>query len=148
MTDKLLKLKAKATEDVQVISAVLQDAIAPVCDMLYRPEDRNFIMVVHRLRHESAGEICPERICCAVNLRGVEAVQTYGIDLTKRSDMLDLLAIMPDADGLQFIFAGGAKLRLQLDKETGSRQAWSMIVEDFGGAWPASCTPCHEEKAG
>jgi hypothetical protein len=40
-----------------------------------------------------------------------------------------------------FIFAGGAKIRLQL-------QDWSMIVEDFGEAWPAQCNPCHEEGSG
>ena len=73
----MLKLKAQDVEDLQVISAVLQDAIVPVCDMTWRPEDKNFIMVVQRLCREAAplaaGKL--ERVCCAVNVRGVEQVQ-------------------------------------------------------------------------
>jgi hypothetical protein len=140
MTTQPLKLKAEDAEDVQVISAVLQDAIAPVCDMLYNPADKNFIMVVHRLRRET--EDAPlERICCAVNLRGVESVKTHGIDLNKQERMLDLLAVMPEKQTVDFIFAGDAEIRVQLG-------AWSMIVEDFGEAWPASCSPCHDAATG
>lgn len=146
MTETLLKLKAKDAEDVQVISAVLQDAIAPVLDMVYKPEDKNFIMVVHRLRHEAAGTSGLERICCAINLRGAESVQTQGIDLTRRSQMLDLLAVMQEGNALHFIFAGEAQLRIQLamGAEQSGQNNWSMFIEDFGDPWPASCNPCHD----
>ncbi len=136
MSGAPLKLKAQDAEDVQVISAVLQDAIAPVCDMIYRADDKNFIMVVHRLRREV--EDGPERICCAVNLSGIDAVQTQGIDLSNQEQILELLAIMPEGNAMQFIFAGNAKIKIEAKK-------WSMIVEDFGEAWPASCSPCHDE---
>lgn len=136
---KPLKLKAQDADDIQVISAVLQDAIAPVCDMAYRPEEKNFIMVVHRLRREDENTEKPERICCAVNIQGVEKAQLHGLDLKQQEQMLDLLAALPEDRSIQFIFAGGAKIRLQLGD-------WAMIVEDFGEAWPASCTPCHDAE--
>lgn len=134
MSGKLLKLKAEDNEDVQVISAVLQDAIVPVCDMIYKADEKNFVMVVHRLCREE-GNL--ERICCAVNVRGVESAQLQSIDLTKQGDMLDLLAAMPDEKAVTFVFAGGAKIRLHLDN-------WLMIVEDFGEPWPVQCNPCHD----
>jgi hypothetical protein len=84
-----IKLKAKDAEDVQVISAVLQDSIAPVCDMVFNPDDKNFIMVVHRLNREAAVDGL-ERICCAVNMRGVEAAQLQGINLNQQSRRYDL----------------------------------------------------------
>lgn len=137
MTDKLLKLRAKDTEDVGVISAMLQDAIAPVCDMIFKPDEKNFIMVVHRLRREAGEGGKLERICCAINASGVESVQTHGIDLQRQNGMLDLLAVLAEDKAMTFIFAGDAKIRLRLGD-------FSMIVEDFGEAWPASCTPCHD----
>lgn len=142
MTGDLLKLSARDAEDVQVISAVLQDAIAPIVDMVYRSEDKNFIMVVHRLRHETENAPSLERICCAINLRGAEAVQTQGIDLNQRDQMLDLLAIMQDHTTLRFIFAGEAQIKVQLSASTLNN--WSILIEDFGDTWPASCNPCHD----
>lgn len=159
MKSNLLKLRAKDAEDVQVISAVLQDAIAPVCDMMFNPEDKNFVMVVHRLRRE-AKDAPLERICCAINLRGIEGVKTHGIDLVHQERMLDLLAIMEDGKSMNFIFAGGAQIKAELSAvavatgatvpgaEQSRQNSWSMFVEDFGEAWPASCSPCHDAATG
>jgi hypothetical protein len=140
MTGKPLKLKAKDAEDMEVISAVLQDAIAPVSDMIYRPEEKDFVMVVQRFCRESHGEgdgPCFERVRAAVHVRGVTGAQVQNIDQSQVGDMLDLLAVMPEKGALQFVFAGGGKIRLKLGD-------WALILEDFGEPWPASCEPCHE----
>ncbi|MDE1900523.1 MAG: DUF2948 family protein [Alphaproteobacteria bacterium] len=138
-----LKLRARDGEDMQVISAMMQDAIAPVCDMAYRAADGSFVMVVQRLRRE-AGK-ADERICCALTISGVTAAHTHGIDLRAQDRILELLALMLDAqDGrpsLNLIFAGGAQIRLALG-------AWGAVVEDFGESWPALCNPCHDEAVG
>ena len=144
MTIELLKLKARDADDIQVVSAILQDAIAPVCDMALNAAENNFIMVVHRLRREAEAVIkedslCRERICCAFNLYGVEKAQFQGIAMDRPDDMLELLAVMLEDKSLTFIFAAGARIRLQLG-------AWSAIIEDFGEPWPAQCSPCHDEK--
>jgi len=133
---QLLKLQAKDAEDIQVISAVLQDAIAPVVDMVYRAEDKNFVMVVQRLCREDGTDMKHERVCCALNLRGVESVQTHGFTSTETDRMLDLLALMPEGDELHLIFASDAGIRLRL-------KDWHLIIEDFGTRWPAQCEPKH-----
>ena len=130
----MLRLKAKDAEDVQVISAMLQDSIVPVCDMIWRPEDKNFVMVTQRLCREAKDQRNLERVCCAVNLRGAKSVQTHGIDLNDRKRMLDLLMMIIEGPALHFIFADNVEIRVQLNN-------WSMIIEDFGEAWPASCSP-------
>jgi len=144
VTGAALKLKAKDAEDIQVISAILQDAIVPVCDMIWRPEEKDFIMVVQRFCRESKngqdGDACFERKRSVVHVRGVDEVQLQGIDRSNPEGMLDLLAIMPESDKLQFIFAGGGKIRLGLGD-------WTLILEDFGEPWPAACEPCHEGEA-
>lgn len=130
-----LKLRAKDMDDLQVVSAVLQDAIAPVVDMHFLAGDHNFVMVVQRLcRDEGTGK---ERVCCAFNMHGVERVQTHGFNPGDTDRMLELLAIMPEGGALDLIFASDARIRLHL-------RDWSLIVEDFGERWPAQCNPCHE----
>ena len=133
-----LKLRARDSEDLQVISAILQDSIAPISDMTYDAAGKNFVMVVHRLCRDAAMPERLERVCCAINLLGIEKTQLSGIDLTNQALILDLLAVMSGSGTITFIFAGDAKIRLQ----TGD---WSMIIEDFGAPWPAQCNPCHED---
>lgn len=138
---EMLKLKAEDDEDIRVVSAVLQDSIAPVVDMQYLANDKNFVMVVQRLCRSDSIEEKKERVCCALNIRGVEAAQIQGFSPSDTDVMLDLLALMPEGDHLDLIFADHAKIRLRL-------KGWSMIVEDFGERWPAHCQPCHENDDG
>ncbi len=144
MTEPPLKLRAQDAEDVQVIAAVLQDAIAPVCDMTYKADEKTFIMVVHRFRWDcvDAPEAektdceCFERVFCALEVEGVESVQRQGFDKAECDRMLELLTLTLEPDSLQFIFAGGAQVRLKLGK-------WQLRIKDFGEPWPTRHQPCH-----
>jgi hypothetical protein len=137
MTTRLLKLRAEDAEDIQVISAVLQDSIVPVCDMAFQSEAKSFVIVAQRLRRETDAA---ERMCCALTIKGVTAVQTRGIDMQKTEHMLDLLAILlePSQTQITLIFGGDAHIRLDLS-------GLSLLAEDFGEPWPALCSPCHDE---
>ena len=133
-----LKLKAADAEDVEVLSAILQDAIVPVCDIAFQSTEKNFIMVAQRLVREAKDGVA-ERICCAVNINGVVAVKTQNLDLHDQERMLDILAVFTEGNIVTFVFAGDAKIRLQLAD-------WSMFIEDFGESWPIACTPCHDSN--
>nr|WP_242480642.1 DUF2948 family protein [Rhodovibrio sodomensis] len=50
--DKPLKLRAYDREDFAVVSAVLQDALVPVIDMAWLPEEQRFALVANRFRWE------------------------------------------------------------------------------------------------
>jgi len=139
MTDGSLKLKARDAEDAQVISAVLQDAIVPVCDIIYRPAEKDFVMIAQRFCREGEGKDrggCFERVRSAIHVKGVLGTQSQGIDFTHATGMLDLLAVMPEEDGLQFVFAGGGRIRLKLAD-------WLLVLEDFGAPWPTTHCPSH-----
>lgn len=142
--EKLLKLRARDAEDAQVVSAVLQDALVPVCDMIYRPDDGQFVMVAQRLRRESATDVA-ERICCAVTFRKVTDVKTHGFDVRDTQRILDLLAFMLDEgdfSALTLVFAGEARLRIAL------ADGGDLLIEDFGEAWPIAATPSHGGEVG
>lgn len=135
-TAPTLKLRAGDAENLQIISAVLQDSLVPVCDMIFQAEAQSFVLVAQRLRRERGGDT--DRICCALTINGVTGVQTQGIDLRSADRILDLLALLVEGNTLSLIFAGGAKIRLDL-------ATWAVLVEDFGEAWPALCSPCHDQ---
>lgn len=153
MTSKTLKLLAQDAQDVQVIAAVLQDAIAPLADMTFRAAETSFVMVVqrfcwddaalsgHGLLAQAASEDEPalevfERINCALDIEGVESVQTLGIDTGNPAMILELLTIAADDDALELIFAGGGKIRLNAKK-------WRIRLHDFGESWPTTHCPRH-----
>ncbi len=137
MDTQPLKLRAQDAEDVQVVATVLQDAIAPVCDMMYDAAAKNFVMVVHRFRWDaSPGEACFERVCCALDVRGVEAVQRQGFEQSDHARMLDLLTLVLENGCLHLVFAGGVRLKLKLAD-------WRLQLEDFGEPWPTQHQPCH-----
>ncbi len=139
MSDEKLKLRARDAEDIQVVSAVLQDSVVPLCDMVFQKESSRFVAVAQRLRREAGETGTSERICCALTINGVKAIRTHGIDQQEPERMLDLLALLlePEIKQLTLVFAGGAGIRLELDD-------WGAVVEDFGETWPAVCHPCHE----
>lgn len=151
MTSKTLKLLAQDAEDIQVMAAVLQDAIAPLSDMAYRAAEKSFVMVVQRfcwdgtarepeeLRATSEDELPVrvfERVSCALDIEGVESVQTQGIDPDDATAILDLLTLTLEGPYLTLIFAGGGKIRLQL-------QNWRAKLCDFGESWPTTHCPRH-----
>jgi hypothetical protein len=142
MNDTQLKLSAEDEEDLQVIAAVLQDAIVPLCDMQYCPDEKRFVMVVHRFRWDEAKNAeaseapCFERVHCALEIEGVEGVQKHCFEGAANCGLLDLLTLMPENGCLKLVFAGGAELKLKLG-------AWRLRIEDFGEPWPAGHRPCH-----
>lgn len=139
MSDEKLKLRAKDVEDIQVISAVLQDSVVPLCDMAFQKESNRFVAVAQRLRREGGEAGAAERICCALTINGVKSIHTHGIDQHDGERILDLLAILlaPSGSQLTLVFAGDAGIRLEIEN-------WGAVVEDFGESWPSVCHPCHE----
>jgi hypothetical protein len=141
MMPALLKLLAKDAEDIQVISAVLQDSIVPICDMIYRPESKDFVFVAQRLCRETGDGQKFERICCAATIQGVTGAQIKGIDLNDAIRMLDLLMMDIEGNNLILTFAADARVKLNLAAD------WQIVVEDFGESWPSACNPCHDGLA-
>ncbi len=77
-----LRLAARDPDDLAVIAGCLQDAIVPVADIAFVPEEQRFVMVANRFRWEEAQEgrsrATYERVNCGVSFEGVERVQRAG----------------------------------------------------------------------
>ncbi|PWC31505.1 hypothetical protein TSO352_31670 [Azospirillum sp. TSO35-2] len=144
-----IRLRAEDAEDLKVVSACLQDAILPIGDMCFQPDEKRFVMVVNRFRWESADQPRPgpsaddddlapfERVHCGVRVEGVTGAKLRGLDLKNRGQILELLSMeMVEGGGVDLHFAGGGCVRLD-------GPSWRVVVEDLGEPWPTGCKPCH-----
>lgn len=145
-----MKLRAVDGEDLQILSACLQDAIVPIADICYLPNERRFVLVANRFKWETADqprgngygpsadvEDAPfERTNCGLTIDGVTNVRRRNINTRDRSQLLSLLAIVPEPDGLKLIFASGGCIHLVSDR-------WICWLQDVGEPWPCRCRPEH-----
>jgi Protein of unknown function (DUF2948) len=139
-----LKLRATDLEDLAVISSILQDALAPMADMLFEPEQSRFVLAANRFRWEDAGDgpvegRIYERQRCGIRFEHVTKVRMRGLDHNKRDEILSLLAVKTEGDNVvDLVFAGGGVIRLEVE---------SMLchLDDFDEPWPTMRRPRHVE---
>lgn len=139
-----LKLLARDVEDLSVISAILQDALIPVSEMAYLPEERRFAVVANRFRWErspAGSRRSGERRLAGLSIGGVTAVQRRGFSLGERDRILVLLAIRQVEGALQLDFAGGASIRLEAAEIV-------CHLDDLGEPWPTRWQPRHPVEGG
>jgi DUF2948 family protein len=161
MADKL-KLRAEDEEDIQVVSACLQDALVSVGDMQLLKEEKRFVLVANRFCWEDAavdtlpemdeGELGNEsdedsyqRVHCGVRFETVTGVRTRGFDPKDGDAILELLAVTVEGEGegeaavsseIRLIFSGDAEILLKTERIL-------CLMEDLDEHWPTSFRPKH-----
>ena len=141
-----VKLAATDPEDMVVLSALLQDSVIPISEMIYLAAESRFALVANRFRWEDAstekisGQIY-ERVCCGVTFDRVTAVRRRNFDQAQRGQMFDLLALEATSAYVDLVFAGGATIRLEVEKI-------QCHAEDFGDPWPTQWRPEHDLSEG
>jgi hypothetical protein len=136
-----LRLRAEAAADYDVISACLQDALMPLSEMAYLHEEARFVAVFDRFTWEACApgnNPRPKFVVQAVlRFEGVSAVRLHAVDQTASSELLELLTIVPEGDGVRLMFAGGGALRLEGERLT-------CFVEDLLEPRLATLAPVHD----
>ena len=147
--DTRVRLRAASVSDVEVISALLQDAIIPGEDMTFDRAGRRFVMVANRFCWDrpplegvtsESGAPVYERRLCGVRIEGVNGVESAGMPATRRGSLLNLLAItVADAADarVEILFSDGVSLRLAVD-------GISILAEDLDDGRPTSVMPAHD----
>ena len=141
-----LKLRAEDEEDLAVISAILQDGLVAVGEMVWLPEEKRFVLVANRFRREAMtgrSRRKPERRMSGLRIDGVTAVQRRGFNPRDADRLLVLLALRAGPGALYLDFAGGASIRLEVERVL-------CHLDDFGEPWPTKWRPRHpvEDDAG
>lgn len=117
-----LNLGALDTDDLQVISSLVQDAVFPMTEMRWEARARRFALLVNRFRWEDAGKErhAPERVQALLSFEDVLRVSSQGIDRSDTDMILSILSVSFDAgeDGAGHItltLAGDGAIRLTVE---------------------------------
>jgi len=134
-----LRLLALDADDLEVISAALQDAIVKVGDITFESNARRLTVAFNRYRWEAGGRA---RVRSALQLGYVDAVQVRRIRRAPKDAVLELLALgfePGEAPGgvVVMTFAGGGDLRARVE-------CVDAALADISPPWPTPRSPVHK----
>ncbi|WP_346910280.1 DUF2948 family protein [uncultured Roseibium sp.] len=140
-----LKLAALDAEDLEVLSAHLQDAVLTVGDIRYLPKERKAIFVVNRFVWDKAADKRSgehERRRAALAVTQVSAMKATRIRQDAKGAVLELLAVTFEegdapAGRIKLEFAGGGTVLLEVD-------CIEAQLGDLGAAWSTPNRPAHD----
>jgi hypothetical protein len=157
-----LKLVALDKDDIEVVSAHVQDAVVAVGEIYWRPRDHRFVMAVNRFDWMTAVDAIPDvaqpdakkpdaqkpcakadyrRCRTALRFERVLACQCRNLDQTDKSARLNLLAVEfaerdAPAGVVTLIFSGGGVIRLDVE-------CLEAELADLGEVTTAALCPDH-----
>jgi hypothetical protein len=139
-----VKLAAADAEDLEVMSARLQDAAGKLKNFTWLPRKRRFAVVLNRLQWEEGGKT---RIRAGLHFDGVLKVQSHRVKLGAGEAVVSLLAVTfkpnngEDPGGvIEIVLAGGGAIRLTVE-------CIDAELADMTGPWAARGTPDHEAES-
>jgi len=138
-----LQLLATEPEDLQLISAALQDAVGAIGDIQYEAGPRRLTLVFNRFRWEtSAKRRGGERVRAALQLGGVLEVKAKKLRRDAPKAVVSLLAVAFEPGEVPggtvvFSFAGGGELRAGVE-------CVDAVLADLSRPWPTRNRPAHD----
>ncbi|MEI9965816.1 MAG: DUF2948 family protein [Caulobacteraceae bacterium] len=138
-----LRLLAEDADDLGVISAALQDAVAKVGDIAYEPQARRLTLALNRFRWEADGRGAGgERVRAALQIGCVLGVQARRIKREPKDAVVELLAVdfePGEAPGGRILlrFAGDADLAAEVE-------CVEAVLADLSQPWATPRAPKHE----
>lgn len=123
--DAPLRLMAQAPEDLQVLAALVQDAVFPITEMTFSRRQHRFAVLLNRFRWEDQpanrrGGRDFERVRSLMVFDTVLGVRTQGIDRADKDTILSLLSVafVPGEQGagvVELVLAGDGMIALQVE---------------------------------
>lgn len=142
-----LKLVAFDGDDIEVVSAHLQDAVVKAADIHWRPSEKRLVVGLNRFDWEAANGTAPQfrRRRAALRFERVMGCKCRNLSAAPKDQVLNLLAVSfeeTDQPGGAVIltFSGGAALRLEVE-------CIEAELADLGPAWVTECCPAHAVDA-
>ena len=143
-----LKLVALDRDDIEVVSAHVQDALVRVADIFWQPREHRFVMALNRFDWMTAADPkggsanADYRRCrTALRFERVLSCKCRNLDQTNRDARLNLLAVEftqrdPPAGVVTMTFSGGGVIRLEVE-------CLEAELADLGEVFAANICPNH-----
>jgi hypothetical protein len=143
MSTDLLKFVVLDEEDLEVVSAHVQDAVVKTGDVMWRPLEKRVVVALNRFDWESAQNGGAEfhRRRAALRFERVLSCKCRDIDPAGPDTVLNLLAVEfaeaePPSGVVTLTFSGGKALRLEVE-------CLEAELADLGPSWAACGCPAH-----
>ena len=140
-----VKFVALDRDDLEVVSAHLQDALVKVADVVWRPKEQRLVVGLNRFDWLAADGTRPELRRCrsALRFERVTGCKCRNVDPAGKDAVLNLLAVEFSQDDapagvVTLIFSGGGMLRLEVE-------CLEAELADLGPAWPTKARPIHAD---
>lgn len=147
--DKPLHLQALDGDDLQILSALAQDAVFPITEMTWQSGKRRLAFLLNRFRWEDldsarrAGRAF-ERVQSLLVVSDVMRVTSSGIDRNDADTVLSLLSVTfkPGEDGtgiLEMTLAGDGAIRAEVE-------TLDVVLKDVTRPYraPSKTAPSHD----
>lgn len=143
-----LNLLAEDAEDLQILSAAVQDGVARLADMSFDRKARRFLIALNRFRWETDSQgrrTRHERARSALAVDGVLAVRVRGLPAGDREMIVSLLSISfepaaePPGGVVKLLFAGDGEIALSVE-------CIDATLSDLGPVWTTRSRPDHDRK--
>jgi hypothetical protein len=136
----LAKLTALDAEDLEVISAHMQDAVIRSEDIVFLRPAQKFALIANRFTWEQPG--VRERRRTGLHFNRIRSVKSRRITLGESDLILSLLALRFEpgdapSGAIVLEFSGGGVIRLDAE-------VIEARLEDLGPAWDTPSVPSHE----
>jgi hypothetical protein len=148
MTVTELTLAAADAEDLEIISARLQDAVGQVKDLVWLPKSRRFAALLNRFKWETAerrrGRGDNLRVRAGLHFDDVLSVKSTRLKRGDPEAVFELLAITfaakaadDPAGTIELVLAGGGAIKLEVE-------CIDAELTDVSGEWAALDRPSHQ----
>lgn len=141
-----LKLVALDEDDLNIISAHIQDAVMKTSELTFQKLEKRFVVTMKRFAWEQEKKgffrrTPHERRLSVLHFDRVLSAKSTGINLTKPDDVLSLLTIRfvpgeKPSGAIELLFAGEATVRLDVE-------CIEAKLSDLGPAWQTPAQPRH-----
>ncbi|MEO0718265.1 MAG: DUF2948 family protein [Pseudomonadota bacterium] len=139
-----VRLLAQDSQDLAVISALMQDAVVLPNDIGWLQGQRRFALVANRFRWEDPE--AEERVRAGLHAENVRKVRSRGVDAEAQDKPISVLSLTfepnpadeDDPSGtLRIACAGGAEFLIEVE-------ALEVAMRDMTKPWAAKSRPEHE----
>lgn len=123
--ERPLRLRAETPDDLEVLSALVQDAVTQPGEIAWARRHRRFSLLLNRFRWEDASNAerqgrAFERVRAILSIDGVLAARSSGVDPRDLDTVLSLLSISfePGDEGagtLRLVLAGDGEIALDVE---------------------------------
>jgi hypothetical protein len=138
-----VKFIALDSDDLEVVSCHVQDALVRVADVLWRPQERRLVVAMNRFDWPTANNPAGSYRRCrsALRFERVMSCKCRSVDPATRDAVLNLLAVEftptdSPAGVVTLTFSGGGVLRLEVE-------CLECELADLGPSWNAKACPGH-----